>query len=132
MKTLVLSAALTLSTAALPVFAQDAAEPAFGTIEYGVIEYGTLPPENTQSYGVDLGPGEKIVGTYPLPSPSLTPMPVQTAPTGIIYKTIPYTPPADIDRVTGLPRNTPGWTGDAARPAGIGCFPQGACSHLNR
>ena len=79
-------------------------------------------------YGVPLAPGETIIGIYQAP-------PAVPAPA---YETVPYTgaqvyspPPVDIDRVTGLPRNQAGWSGDTQRPAGIGCFPQGVCAHLN-
>ena len=105
----------------------------YGTIEYGVlqpgetvgtVEYETLPPDTAvQDYGITLAPGERIIGVVAMPSDT------QLSGTATPLATV---PPVDIDRVTGLPRNTPGWSGDTGGPAGIGCFPQGVCAHLNR
>jgi len=93
----------------------------------GTIEYGVLAPTMIEPIGVPLAPGEKVIKV--LAVPSVIQMPAEET---ILYKTLPYAPPSEIDRVTGLLRNTTGWTGDAAGPAGIGCFPQGVCTHLNR
>ncbi len=87
----------------------------------------------TTSYGIPLAPGEMIIDVYNAP-------PVVQVPAAPSYATVPYidagarantSQPIEIDRVTGLPRNQSGWSGDTGRPAGIGCFPQGVCTHLN-
>jgi hypothetical protein len=125
----------------LAVVALSAPASAQDTITYGTIEYGELPSGTT--YSVPLAPGETVIDVYAAPPAVQT----QAGDGGIVYNTLPlgerlqttpYTPPptyapsVDIDRVTGQPRNTPGWSGKAAGPAGIGCFPQGVCKHLNR
>ncbi len=114
---------------AAPASAQD------DTITYGTIEYGELPSGTT--YSVPLAPGEIVMEVYAAPTAVQSPTVEQgivygTLPLGETVKTAPYTPEAEIDRVTGLPRNTAGWSGQTAGPAGIGCFPQGVCKHLNR
>ncbi len=117
MKQIVLAAlaALLPATAAL----------AQGEIIYGTIEYGTIPAEGyTQT--VPLAPGETVIGVYA--APAIVQMPPADE---IVYETYEAPPAVEIDRVTGLPRNEAGWTGDDAEPAGIGCFPQGVCAHLN-
>ncbi len=121
MKLLFLSTIFGIASLASPVFAQG------DTVPYGTIEYGILAPDTAETYGIPLAPGEQVIETYNVPS--IIRIPDNQ---GTPYETIPYAPPAEIDRVTGLPRNAPGWTGDAAGPAGIGCFPQGVCSHLNQ
>jgi|GEM_PF-3317097 len=118
MKSLILT--LPFLVIALPAGAQE-------PLPYdGVIEYGVLEPDSVETYALPLAPGEEIIGIYA--APPIVQMPVNN---GIVYDATPYTPPVEIDQVTGLPRNTPGWTGDTGGPAGIGCFPQGACAHLN-
>ncbi len=87
------------------------------------------------TYGLTLAPGETIIGVYNAPSVmQMLAAPVyETVP----YETVPYDaqayvpPPVEIDRVRGIPRNQVGWSGDTGGPAGIGCFPQGVCAHLN-
>jgi len=128
MKTLILTSALAVAAHIVPASAQDNATPYDGAIEYGTIEYGEALPGAADTYGVPLAPGEEIIGIFAAPSVIQTPVESE-----IIYQTTPYTPPeAEIDRVTGLPRNTAGWTGDSQRPAAIGCFPEGVCANLNR
>lgn len=93
--------------------AQDSGAGAYAPLDTLPVIGGNIP----------LAPGEEIIGIYAVPSiikvPEAAP-PVYTAPAT-----------AEIDRVTGLPRNAAGWTGTNAPPAGIGCFPQGVCAHLN-
>ena len=134
MKTLALASALAAATLIapariVPASAQDDATPYDGAIEYGTIEYGEVLPgaDAADAYGVPLAPGEEIIGIFA--APSVIQIPVDS---DVIYQTMPYTPPeAEIDRVTGLPRNTAGWTGDSQGPAAIGCFPEGVCADLN-
>lgn len=128
MKTSVLWSALALAVlTAPPVLAQDDALPYDGVIEYGTIEYGEVLPDAVETYGVPLAPGEEIIGIFAAPSV------IQTVPeTEIIYQTVPdAVPEVEIDRVTGLPRNTVGWTGDSEGPAAVACFPE-VCADLNR
>lgn len=120
MKICIRSSVFALAALAAPASAQDDAPPV------GTIVYGVLMPEDAETYGIPLAEGEEIIGV--IDAPSVIQMPDDTE---TIYETIPYTPPADIDRVTGLPRNTPGWTGEFAGPVAIGCFPQGVCADLN-
>lgn len=114
---------------AAPASAQD------NTITYGTIEYGELPSGTT--YSVPLAPGEMVIDVYAAPAAVQATtegdqgIVYGTLPFGETLQTTPYTPEAEIDRVTGLPRNTPGWSGQTAGPVGIGCFPQGVCKHLN-
>ena len=77
------------------------------------------------SYGVPLAPGEVILDVIRVPSVVQVPnVPaIQTEPLEAV--------PLEIDRVTGLPRNQEGWTGDSDPPAAIACFPKGVCGHLN-
>jgi len=119
MKTPLLPVALALL--ALPACAQDTVVSDDGTI------YDVLPYEEAgETYGVPLAPGEEILEIYA--APAVVQMPTEP---DIVYETAPYRPSEDIDRVTGLPRNTAGWTGTFEAPAGIGCFPQGVCADLN-
>jgi len=134
MKAFRIAMVLAVAAWAAPASAQDT------TITYGTIEYGELPSGTT--YTVPLAPGETVIDVYAAPAavqavPEDQGIVYGTVPFGETLQTTPYVPPstfapaADIDRVTGLPRNTPGWSGQAAGPAGIGCFPQGVCKHLN-
>ena len=117
----------TIPLETVPLETAPIADTSAYTDTVGTIEYGILAPDVIEPYNVPLAPGEEVIKVFA--TPSIIQMPAEES---ILYKTLPYAPSAEIDRVTGLPRNTPGWTGDAARPAGIGCFPQGVCSHLNR
>ena len=118
MKTLLLSVAFAML--ALAVSALDS------TISDGEIIYDVLPYDDAgDAYGVPLAPGEEILEIYA--APAIVQIP---ATPDVVYETVPYVP-EDIDRVTGLPRNTVGWTGMSEEPAGIGCFPQGVCAGLN-
>jgi len=116
---------------ALPAVAQDGytldvdGNIVFGTVATEVYA-GDVVKNVAGAYGVPLAPGEEIIGLYA--APSVVWMPVEAE---ILYETSPYAPPAEIDQVTGLPRNTPGWTGESDEPLGIGCFPQGVCADLN-
>ena len=109
--------AFVVAAALLPFAAPAPAQDAPGTITYGILE-----PEAAGTYGIELSPGEAVVGFYA--APSIVRIPLEGTATDIA-------PAVEIDRVTGLPRNTPGWTGDDTEPAGIGCFPQGVCAALN-
>ena len=80
-------------------------------------------------YGVTLAPGETIIEAYN--APSVVQMPGATVHDPLSQAESYAPPPVEIDRVTGMPRNQEGWSGDNAEPAGIGCFPQGVCTHLN-
>ena len=136
--------AVTYGTIEYGVLQPDEAD-AYGTIEYGIlmpdeatpepgaVEYGVLQPDTSSTYDVPLAPGEQVIGI--LSSPSIVQVPdaaAQPMPGTLPPGTVATAPALEIDRVTGLPRNMPGWSGDRARPAGIGCFPQGVCAHLNR
>lgn len=139
MKAFISAIVLAAAALVLPASAQDTT--------YGTIEYGELPSGTT--YSVPLAPGEMVIDVYAAPAAVQAPIASQGADQGIVYGTLPfgesvgdsigetlvttpYTPEAEIDRVTGLPRNTAGWSGQTAGPVGIGCFPQGVCKHLNR
>ena len=84
---------------------------------------------------IDLAPGETVLQVIAVPSIVRVPapQPVYTA----TFKANPApavrtTPEPVVDPVTGRLRDTPGWTGDTAGPASIGCFPEGACAVLNQ
>lgn len=99
------------------------------------VEAGVVLDAATVAPQVDLAPGETVLQVIAVPSivKIPAPQPVYTA----TFKPDPApvartTPEPIVDPVTGRLRDTPGWTGDTAGPASIGCFPAGACAVLNQ
>lgn len=82
---------------------------------------------------VDLVPGEQVLQVIAAPSiinvPESQPIYTMTSEAEVTQRTRPQ---PKVDPFSGKLRDTPGWTGNRAAPASIGCFPAGACAVLNQ
>lgn len=98
---------------------------ALAILPAGEVPAGEIVPQ------VDLAPGETVIQVLAVPSivrvPAAQPV---TQPVALMAPVQPVMHEPKVDPVTGRLRDTPGWTGRTDAAAGIGCFPEGACSAL--